>query len=95
LLQAQGGGELDPTIDAEEAAAFLIDAYEGALIRMKSEGVASAFSRFRKFALEPLLDRKPRAPVSAQGKAAGRHRNKAGSPKSSSEKPSIEKCVSE
>jgi len=93
LLQARDGGEFDPTIDAEEAAAFLIDAYEGALIRMKSEGVASTFSRFRKFALEPLLDRKPRAPVSAQGKAAGRPRNKAGSPKNSSEKPSKKRAT--
>ena len=87
LLEAQDGGELDSAIDAEEAAAFLIDAYEGALIRMKSEGVASTFSRFKKFALEPLLGQKPRAAVSVQGKAAGRRRLKARSPKSS-EKPS-------
>jgi TetR/AcrR family transcriptional repressor of nem operon len=57
LKQAQDRGDLDPSINAEEAAAFLIDAYEGALIRMKSDGVPAAFGRFRTFALEPLLGR--------------------------------------
>lgn len=64
LQQAQNGGELDRKLDAKEAAAFLIDAYEGALIRMKSEGVAPAFRRFRKFALEPLLGQKPQSRAS-------------------------------
>jgi TetR/AcrR family transcriptional regulator, transcriptional repressor for nem operon len=61
LQQAQDSGDLDPDIDAEDAAAFLIDAYEGALVRMKSEGVAAPFRRFRTFALGPLLDQAPRA----------------------------------
>jgi TetR/AcrR family transcriptional regulator, transcriptional repressor for nem operon len=88
LLQAQDAGDLDPTIDAEEAAAFLIDAYEGTLIRMKSEGIASTFGRFRTFALEPLLARKPRARLSVHGKGAGDHKNKGGSPRSSGGKRS-------
>jgi TetR/AcrR family transcriptional regulator, transcriptional repressor for nem operon len=86
LLQAQNVGDLDPAINAEEAAAFLIDAYEGALIRMKSEGVASTFRRFRRFALEPLLAQTPRAPASVHGKTAARRRKKVGSPKNTSEK---------
>jgi TetR/AcrR family transcriptional repressor of nem operon len=81
LLQAQEVGDLDPAINAREAAAFLIDAYEGALIRMKSEGVASAFGRFRKFALEPLLAQAPRAAASVHGKAAAPPGKRVGSPK--------------
>jgi TetR/AcrR family transcriptional repressor of nem operon len=89
LLQAQEVGDLDPAINAEEAAAFLIDAYEGALIRMKSEGVACTFRRFKRFALEPLLAQTPRAaPASVHGKTAARRRKKVGSPKNTSEKPS-------
>jgi TetR/AcrR family transcriptional repressor of nem operon len=60
LKQAQEAGELNPELDAKAVAAFLIDAYEGALIRMKSDGDTAAFGRFRTFALEPLLARKPR-----------------------------------
>jgi TetR/AcrR family transcriptional regulator, transcriptional repressor for nem operon len=85
LLEAQAAGDLDPAINAKDAAAFLIDAYEGALIRMKSEGVAATFSRFRRFALEPLLAQTPRAPASVQGKAVARHRKKAASPRSGSQ----------
>jgi TetR/AcrR family transcriptional repressor of nem operon len=87
LLQAQEVGELDPAINAEEAAAFLIDAYEGALIRMKSEGVACTFRRFKRFALEPLLAQTPRAaPASVHGRTAARRGKKAGSPRNTSEK---------
>jgi len=88
LLQAQNVGDLDPAINAEEAAAFLIDAYEGALVRMKSEGVAPTFRRFRRFALEPLLAQTPRATASVHGKTATRRRKKVGSPKNTSERPS-------
>ena len=61
LQQAQKTGDLSPELDARAAAAFLIDAYEGALIRMKSDGVTAAFDRFKAFALEPLLAHKARA----------------------------------
>jgi TetR/AcrR family transcriptional repressor of nem operon len=61
LQQAQKTGDLSPELDAKAAAAFLIDAYEGALIRMKSDGVTAAFNRFKTFALEPLLAHKSRA----------------------------------
>jgi TetR/AcrR family transcriptional regulator, transcriptional repressor for nem operon len=53
LAEAQALGEINPLHDPAEAAAFLIDAYEGALIRMKVEG-GSAFGRFKRFALGSL-----------------------------------------
>jgi TetR/AcrR family transcriptional regulator, transcriptional repressor for nem operon len=82
LEQAQDGGELDPAINAEEAAAFLIDAYEGALIRTKSDGVTAAFRRFRTFALEPLIGQVPRAPASIHGRTSrGPNRKTDRSPK--------------
>jgi TetR/AcrR family transcriptional repressor of nem operon len=87
LQQAQDSGDLDPTIKAGDAAAFLIDAYEGALIRMKSDGVAVTFSRFRTFALEPLLGHAPRVPASIHGKRIpSPRRKKARSPKNTVEK---------
>jgi TetR/AcrR family transcriptional repressor of nem operon len=55
LREAQEDGDVSPQLDVNDAAAFLIDAYEGALIRMKSDGGPIALDRFRKFALEPLL----------------------------------------
>jgi TetR/AcrR family transcriptional repressor of nem operon len=54
LKQAQSAGEIDPKINTKEAAAFLIDAYEGVLIRMKVNGDTKAFSRFKRFALGSL-----------------------------------------
>ena len=55
LREAQQAGDLAADLDVGAAAAFLIDAYEGALIRMKSDGSAAAFGRFKSFALGPLL----------------------------------------
>ncbi len=54
LEEAQAIGEVDPGVDAKDAAAFLIDCYEGTLVRMKVDGDRSSFRRFRRFALEPL-----------------------------------------
>lgn len=54
LEEAQIIGELDPRFDAKETAAFLIDCYEGTLIRMKVDGNQKSFARFRRLALEPL-----------------------------------------
>lgn len=59
LHEAQQAGDLRPGLDAKDAAAFLIDAYEGALIRMKSDGNLAAFGRFKRLALEPLLTQSP------------------------------------
>ena len=54
LEEAQSVGEVDRHVDAKEAAAFLIDAYEGMLVRMKVDGDRNAFRRFRLFALTSL-----------------------------------------
>ncbi|WP_119272058.1 TetR/AcrR family transcriptional regulator [Taklimakanibacter deserti] len=54
LEEAQAAGEVDPRLDAKEAAAFLIDCYEGTLVRMKVDGDRNSFRRFRRLALESL-----------------------------------------
>ncbi|WP_263264160.1 TetR/AcrR family transcriptional regulator [Pseudomonas sp. RIT-PI-S] len=54
LEEAQRVGEVDPAVDAQGAAAFLIEAYEGMLIRMKVDGDDKAFDRFRCFAMGAL-----------------------------------------
>jgi len=61
LREAQQAGDLAADLDVNAVAAFLIDAYEGALIRMKSDGSAAAFDRFKRFALEPLLNERAAA----------------------------------
>ncbi len=57
LNEAQAAGEVDPRLDPKDAAAFLIEAYEGALIRMKVDGGSAAFDRFKRFALGALSSR--------------------------------------
>jgi TetR/AcrR family transcriptional repressor of nem operon len=59
LQQAQAAGEVDPNLDPREVAAFLIDCYEGTLVRMKVDGNQKSFARFRRLALEPLGINKP------------------------------------
>ncbi|TWF56753.1 TetR/AcrR family transcriptional regulator [Neorhizobium alkalisoli] len=58
LEEARSAGEIDPALDTKEAAAFLIDAYEGMLVRMKVDGEGDAFDRFRRFAFGALATRK-------------------------------------
>jgi TetR/AcrR family transcriptional repressor of nem operon len=58
LEEAQAIGEVDPSLDVENAAAFIIDCYEGTLVRLKINGDRNAFRRFRRFALEPLATNK-------------------------------------
>jgi TetR/AcrR family transcriptional regulator, transcriptional repressor for nem operon len=48
LEEAQTIGEVDPSLDAKDAAAFLIDCYEGTLVRMKVDGDRNSFSRFQR-----------------------------------------------
>lgn len=55
LREARDRGELSGAIDPDAAAAFLIDAYEGALIRMKAEGSIAPLRRFIAFTLDHLL----------------------------------------
>lgn len=57
LEEAKAQGELAPEINCTEVAAFLIDAYEGLLVRMKVGGDAKAFARFRRLVLDPLCGR--------------------------------------
>lgn len=47
LTQAQAEGEIAPTADLREMVCLLMDAYEGAIVRMKAEGSTAAFQRFR------------------------------------------------
>ncbi|WAH56046.1 TetR/AcrR family transcriptional regulator [Pseudomonas silvicola] len=57
LTDAQAAGEIGTHVNAAEAAAFLIEAYEGALIRMKVDGNNQAFERFMQFAFAALASR--------------------------------------
>lgn len=55
LAEAEAAGELAPGVNAEDAAAVLIEAYEGALVRMKVQGTSRPFERFRTYALRRLF----------------------------------------
>jgi TetR/AcrR family transcriptional repressor of nem operon len=57
LREAQQQGELPSHLDPYQTAAFLIDAYEGALIRMKTEGSLAPLQRFTAMTLDCLLIR--------------------------------------
>ncbi|RUW27453.1 TetR family transcriptional regulator [Mesorhizobium sp. M4B.F.Ca.ET.215.01.1.1] len=54
LEEAKAIGEVGPSVDVKDAAAFLIDCYEGMLVRMKVDGDRGSFDRFRRLALDPL-----------------------------------------
>ncbi|MBS9478300.1 TetR/AcrR family transcriptional regulator [Ancylobacter radicis] len=54
IEEAQQAGEVDAGLDPREAAAHLIDCYEGTVIRARADDPAAAFARFRKFALAAL-----------------------------------------
>lgn len=54
LAEAQAAGEVAADLDPREAAAFLIEAYEGALIRMKVDGGTAAFERFKRLAFRAI-----------------------------------------
>lgn len=58
LREARDAGELPEHLDPDETAAFLIDAYEGALVRMKAEGSIKPLQRFSTMTLDGLLTRK-------------------------------------
>lgn len=55
LREAQSAGEIADDLEPEETAAFLIDAYEGALLRAKSEGTSLPLERFAHISLTRLL----------------------------------------
>jgi len=54
LGEAQRAGEMDRDLDPLEIAAYLIDVYEGVVIRARVCDRSAAFGRFRKFALGSL-----------------------------------------
>lgn len=56
LGEAEAAGDLVAGVDPQEGAAFLIEAYEGALIRMKAEGNFEPFERFKSYALNRLFN---------------------------------------
>ena len=60
LEEAKSIGEVDPGLDTKEAAAFLIDCYEGMLVRLKVDGDRNSLRRFQRLALEPLGIKKRR-----------------------------------
>ena len=60
LEEAKSIGEIDPGLDTKEAAAFLIDCYEGMLVRLKVDGDRNSLRRFQRLALEPLGIKKRR-----------------------------------
>ncbi|EJN02347.1 TetR/AcrR family transcriptional regulator [Phyllobacterium sp. YR531] len=58
LREARDAGDLPEHLDPDETAAFLIDAYEGALVRMKADGSIKPLQRFRSMTLDGLLKNK-------------------------------------
>ena len=55
IAEAQEQGAVSDKITAADLAAFLLDAYEGALLRARVERDNRAFDRFMKFAFTQLL----------------------------------------
>ncbi|MBS7552352.1 TetR family transcriptional regulator C-terminal domain-containing protein [Ancylobacter dichloromethanicus] len=49
IAEAQRAGEVDPALDPVEAAAHVIDTFEGAVIRARAGDGPAAFARFRTF----------------------------------------------
>jgi TetR/AcrR family transcriptional regulator, transcriptional repressor for nem operon len=54
LAEAQRVGEIDAALDPSQAAAYLIDVYEGVVVRARAGNGREAFNRFRKFAMGAL-----------------------------------------
>jgi TetR/AcrR family transcriptional repressor of nem operon len=90
LRDGQADGSVDATLDVEQAARFLINSWEGAVIRMKIENSRQPLDDFFVVAL-PLLTggdashksspkRAPSAPVSRSGRATRRTANPPGRP---------------
>ncbi|WP_172347611.1 TetR/AcrR family transcriptional regulator [Mesorhizobium sp. NZP2298] len=55
LREADAAGALAPGVAADAAAAFLIEAYEGALVRMKAEDSFAPYERFKEYGLRRLF----------------------------------------
>lgn len=55
LAEAAAAGEVAPDLDPERAAGFILDAWEGAILRMKAEKTVEPLLRFEHFVLHRLL----------------------------------------
>jgi TetR/AcrR family transcriptional repressor of nem operon len=55
IVEAQQLGEIPTNYSGADLAAFLLDAYEGAILRSRVEKSPRAFERFEKLAFEKLL----------------------------------------
>jgi TetR/AcrR family transcriptional repressor of nem operon len=55
LAEARERGELKPGLDPERTAAFVLDAWEGALLRMKVEKSPEPLARFEEFLFGQIL----------------------------------------
>jgi len=70
IVEAQRRGEVSADAKARDLAAFLLDAYEGAILRVRVEKSPKAFDRFMTLAFERVLGAKgaiaPRRSASAR-----------------------------
>jgi TetR/AcrR family transcriptional repressor of nem operon len=55
IRQAQSAGEIRPDLDADEAGAALLDAWHGAMLRMKIERSPAPLDRFKRLIFPTLL----------------------------------------
>ena len=55
IREAQATGELRAALDPDATAAFLIDAYEGAILRTKVDRDATALRRFETIVFSLIL----------------------------------------
>ena len=55
LAEAQAESELEPDVPAPELAAFIINAWQGALLRMKASGSAEPLENFDRMIFDRLL----------------------------------------
>ncbi len=55
ISEAQQRGEVSTQTPAPDLAAFLLDAYEGAILRARVEKTAAAFDRFMTLAFDRIL----------------------------------------
>lgn len=55
LREAEDADALAPGVTADAAATFLIEAYEGALVRMKAEDSFAPYDRFKEYGLRRLF----------------------------------------
>lgn len=57
LEQAKAANELDSHVDVDETSEFILDSWEGAIVRMKAEGNSAPLLLFQKIVFEKLLRR--------------------------------------